>query len=47
MLVRRAASTSSEAIHRALFPEGPPAAKSLDQIRAGLRKRMQQRRPKR
>lgn len=38
MVVRRAGRYSSEDIHRALFPEGPPAPRSLEELKAGVKK---------
>jgi len=37
IVVRKAARYTSEDIHQALFPEGPPSPKSLDELRGGLR----------
>ena len=35
--VRRAARYASTDIHETLFPDGPPAARTLDELRRGLR----------
>jgi antitoxin PrlF len=37
IVVRRAARFSSEEIHRALFGVGKPEAKSLDELKEGIR----------
>lgn len=38
IVVRRAGRHSSEDVHRALFPRGAPARRSLGQIKADLRR---------
>ncbi len=43
ILVRRAGRYSSEDIHNALFPDGPPATKSLDDLKEGIRKQVRKR----
>jgi len=43
ILVRRAGRYSSEDIHNALFPDGPPAPKSLDDLKEGIRKQVRKR----
>ena len=35
--VRKSAKCASTDVHNALFPDGPPAVHSLDELRAGLR----------
>lgn len=40
IVVRRAHRFSSEDIHRVLFPEGPPRARSLDELKDGIRDHM-------
>jgi len=35
--VRRAGRFSSEDIHRALFPKGPPKPKTLKELKEGIR----------
>jgi len=37
IFVRRAAQYSCEDIHRALFPEGPPVPRSLEELKEGIR----------
>jgi AbrB family looped-hinge helix DNA binding protein len=37
IVVRRAGKYTSEDIHKAVFPEGPPAKKSLDELKEGVR----------
>ena len=37
IVVRRAGRFSSEDIHRALFPKGPPKAKTLKELKEGIR----------
>ena len=37
VVVRRAHRYSSADLHAALFPEGPPAARSLDELKEGVR----------
>ena len=37
IVVRRAGQYSSEDVHRTLFPEGPPKAQTLDELKEGLR----------
>lgn len=43
ILVRRAGRYSSEDIHNALFPDGPPTPKSLDDLKEGIRKQVRKR----
>jgi AbrB family looped-hinge helix DNA binding protein len=40
IVVRRAGRFSSEDIHRALFPEGPPKPKTLKELKEGIREYM-------
>ena len=42
VVVRRSGKHSSAELHAALFP-APPAPKSLEELKAGLRKRIQKR----
>jgi antitoxin PrlF len=42
VVVRRSGKHSSEDLHKALFP-APPLPHSLDELKAGVRKRMQKR----
>lgn len=44
IVVRRAAAHDSAAIHSALFPEGAPKRKSLDELKQGVALAMRQRR---
>jgi len=37
VVVRRASGSSWDEIHRALFPDGPPPTRSLDEMKAGIR----------
>ncbi len=37
IIVRRAGAHSSEEIHDALFPQGAPRRKSVEELKAGLR----------
>jgi AbrB family looped-hinge helix DNA binding protein len=37
IVVRRAGKYSSEDIHRAVFPEGPPKPRTLDELKDGIR----------
>ncbi len=37
IVIRRAGQYTSEDIHKALFPEGPPKRKSLKQLKAGIK----------
>ena len=36
IVVRRAGKFTSEDIHRAVFPDGPPPRKSLDELKEGI-----------
>ena len=38
IVVRRAGRSSSEDVHRAAFPQGPPTRRSLAALKAGLRR---------
>ena len=42
IVVRRSGTFSSEDIHRALFPEGAPKFRTLEEIKAGLGRRARQ-----
>ena len=44
IVVRRAAAHDSAAVHGALFPEGAPERKSLDELKQGVILAMRQRR---
>jgi AbrB family looped-hinge helix DNA binding protein len=43
IVVRRAARVSTEDIHRAVFPEGPPRPRTLDEITDGIRQYVRKR----
>jgi len=43
IVIRRAARFTSEDIHRTLFPEGPPAPHTLEELKEGIRQRMRER----
>ena len=43
IVVRRSTRFSSEDIHRVLFPERTPKARTLDEMREGIRKRARER----
>ena len=47
IVVRRAARYTSEDIHKAVFAEGVPAKKSLDELREGIRQYMKKRHARR
>ena len=40
IVVRRAGRYSSEQLHAALFPKGPPRRRSLEELKAGIRRHM-------
>jgi AbrB family looped-hinge helix DNA binding protein len=42
IVVRRAGRYSSEEIHQALFPEGPPPRKTLKDLKAGIEKHIRE-----
>lgn len=44
VVVRRVGRYTSEDVHRALFPEGPPAGRSLEELREGIRRHVRERR---
>jgi len=46
IVVRRVGQYTSEEVHRALFPE-PPAPKTVEQMKEGVRKRMRERHARR
>ena len=37
VVIRRAGRVTSEDLHKALFPKGPPRQRSLDELKAGLK----------
>ena len=43
IVVRRAGPYSSEDIHRALFPNGPPRAHTVDEMKAGIERYVRER----
>jgi AbrB family looped-hinge helix DNA binding protein len=47
VLIRRAGQFSSAELNRALFPEGPPQARSLQDLKDGVRKAMRERHARR
>ena len=47
IVVRRAGRFTSEDIHRALFPDGPPKARTLAELKDGIRQYMIERHARR
>lgn len=47
IVVRRGGRYSSDDIHRALFPEGPPETHSLEELKEGIRTYMKRRHARR
>ena len=43
VVVRRAGKHSSEDVHRAIFPKGAPKARSIEEMKAGIRRSAQKR----
>jgi AbrB family looped-hinge helix DNA binding protein len=43
IVVRRSAQFSSEDIHRAVFPSGPPQARTADDLKEGIRRYVRER----
>jgi len=43
IVVRRAGRYSSQDIHRALFPQGPPKPHALDEMKAGIERDIRER----
>jgi hypothetical protein len=43
-VARRAARFTSEDIHRALFPDGQPKRRTVDDMKEGIRRRTRERR---
>lgn len=37
VVIRRAGRVSSEDLHKALFPKGPPRKRSVDELKSGLK----------
>jgi AbrB family looped-hinge helix DNA binding protein len=47
VVVRRAGRFTSQEIHEALFPDGPPAARSIEDLKEGLRRHVRERHARR
>jgi AbrB family looped-hinge helix DNA binding protein len=47
VVLRRAGQYTSEDLHRALFPKGPPKAKSIEEMKAGIRRYLKARHARR
>ena len=47
VVVRRAGRFTSEDIHQALFPEGAPRTRTLDELKEGIRKHIRERHARR
>lgn len=47
IVVRRAGRYSSEDVHRAVFPEGVQARRTLDELKHGIRRHMKKRHARR
>jgi AbrB family looped-hinge helix DNA binding protein len=43
IVVRRSGRFSSEDLHRAVFPDGPPAKRTLAELKEGIRKHIRKR----
>jgi hypothetical protein len=43
IVVRRAGRFTWEDAHRALFPEGPPQPRTLEELKEGIRRHMRER----
>ena len=43
VVIRRAGRYSSAMLHKALFPDGPPRKRSLEELKAGLRQAVRKR----
>jgi len=43
VVLRRAGRYSSEDLHRALFPKGPPKARTVEEMKAGLERHLKKR----
>lgn len=46
-VVRRAGKVTSQEIHRALFPDGPPPARTLDELKQGVAEAVRRRHARR
>jgi AbrB family looped-hinge helix DNA binding protein len=47
IIVRRAGRYTSQDLHRAVFPDGPPRRRTVADIKEGIRQRMRRRRARR
>ena len=47
IVVRRSARFTSEDIHRALFPEGPPKSRTIPEMKEAIRKHVRERHARR
>lgn len=47
VVVRRAGRYTFEDIHKALFPDGPPKARSLEELKEGIRRAVRERHARR
>lgn len=47
IVVRRAGNYTFEDIHRALFPEGPPKPRTLEELKEGIRQYMRKKHARR
>jgi AbrB family looped-hinge helix DNA binding protein len=47
IVVRRAGQFTSEDIHRALFPEGPPTPRTLEELKEGIGQYIEERHARR
>ena len=47
VMVRRAGRYTFEDIHKALFPDGPPKARSLEELKEGIRRAVRARHARR
>jgi AbrB family looped-hinge helix DNA binding protein len=47
IVVRRSGRFTSEDIHRALFPEGPPATRTLEELKGGIQQYIRERHARR
>ena len=43
VVLRRAGRYTSEDLHRALFPNGPPSTKTIEEMKAGIESHVKQR----
>jgi antitoxin PrlF len=47
IVVRRAGRSTSEELHRAAFPDGPPAPRTLEELKDGLRRHVREKHARR